>query len=55
MNKADQNLASIFLAFSAVTTLVVLGLVAGPWWAEMRQVMRLVRGGEGRSAASRAA
>ena len=55
MNKLDQNLASIFLAFSAVTTLVVLGLVAGPWWAEMRQVMRLVRGGEGRSAASRAA
>ena len=37
--------SSGFVFAAAVTTLVVLGLVAGPWLAEMRRTMRLVRGG----------
>jgi hypothetical protein len=36
------EVAALFIAAAAVTTLAVLGLVAGPWRVAMRQVMRLV-------------
>ena len=48
------EVAALFIAAAAVTTLAVLGLVAGPWRAAMRQVMRLVRGGDHRPPMSRA-
>jgi hypothetical protein len=37
------SLAPAFLMAAAVTTLVVLGLVAGPWLAEIRRTLRLTR------------
>ena len=49
------EVAALFIAAAAVTTLVVLGLVAGPWRAAMRQVMRLVRDGDSRPPMTRAA
>lgn len=49
------EVTALFIAAAAVTTLVVLGLVAGPWRAAMRQVMRLVGDGDRRSPMSRAA
>jgi hypothetical protein len=55
VNSLKSEVAVPFIAAAAVTTLVVLGLVAGPWRAEMRQVMRLVRGGDRRPPVARAA
>jgi hypothetical protein len=45
----------MYVVAAAVTTLVVFGLVARPWWAEIRRAMRLVQGGARRPPASRAA
>lgn len=49
------SLAPAFLMAAAVTTLVVLGLVARPWLAEIRRTLRLTRDGGRRSAVSRTA
>ncbi len=50
-----SGLNTMYVVAAAVTTLVVLGVVARPWWAEMRRAMRLVQGGARRPPASRAA
>jgi hypothetical protein len=41
---AMSRLAPVFLTAAALTTLVVLGLVARPWLAEIRRTLRLARG-----------
>jgi hypothetical protein len=44
----NERFAPVFLTAAAFTTLVVLGLVARPWLAEMRRTLRLARGAAGR-------
>jgi len=54
LQAATTRLAPVFIAATAVTTLVVLACVAGPWRAEMRRTLRLTRDA-GHPATARAA
>jgi len=54
LQAAATRLAPVFIAATAVTTLIVLACVAGPWRAEMRRTLRLTRDA-GHPATARAA